>query len=281
MTPGTLYIVATPIGNLEDITYRAVRILSEVGLIAAEDTRHSRKLLSHFGISKPLTSYFDHNQHFKGSYLLDKLRDGVSVALISDAGTPCIADPGYQLVRDAVQEGIVVVPVPGPSAVATALCAAGLPSDRFVFEGFLPNRAAKRLERLRDLAGDQRLLVFYEAPHRLAASLRDMQTVFGNRPAVVARELTKIHEEFRRSSIEELADHYAATPPRGEVVILVSPAAEAPSAERPDVHALLRQYLLVDQLTVKDAVKRTTAETGLTRSEVYGLALGVKDSVED
>src|SRR5689334_13257258 len=149
---GVLYVVATPIGNLEDITLRALRILKEVDLIAAEDTRHSRKLLNHFGISKPLSSYFDHNQQLKGGYLLDRLRSGTSIALISDAGTPCIADPGYQLVRDAVEAGIRVIPIPGPSALLAALSAAGLPTDRFAFEGFLPNRSGRRLERLKELA---------------------------------------------------------------------------------------------------------------------------------
>src|ERR1700687_1824308 len=148
MPLGTLYIVATPIGNLEDITFRAVRVLKEVDLIAAEDTRHSRKLLSHFGISRPLTSYFDHNKEFKGNYLLEKLADGLSVALISDAGTPCISDPGYQLVRDAAAAGVRVVPIPGPSAAIGALAASGLPTNRFTFEGFLPNRRGKRRERL-------------------------------------------------------------------------------------------------------------------------------------
>src|SRR6266581_6982155 len=154
MPIGTLYIVATPIGNLEDITFRAVRTLKEVDLIAAEDTRHSRKLLSHFGISRPLTSYFDHNKEFKGNYLLGKLTEGLSVALISDAGTPCISDPGYQLVRDAVASGITVVPVPGPSAVITALSAAGLPTDAFAFEGFLPSRQGKRREKLAALKNE-------------------------------------------------------------------------------------------------------------------------------
>jgi 16S rRNA (cytidine1402-2'-O)-methyltransferase len=276
MLTGTLYIVATPIGNLEDITYRAVRILSEVDLIAAEDTRHSRKLLSHYGISKPLTSYFDHNQQLKGGMLLEKLQDGKSVALITDAGTPCIADPGYQLVRDAVAAGISVVPIPGASALITALSAAGLPTDRFAFEGFLPARSGKRQERLKALAADPRVLVFYEAPHRLTATLADMQAVLGDRETVVARELTKIHEQFLHRPLSLLLDHFSATPPKGEVVILLPPAAQLPDEHRPDPDELLRHCLTAENLSVKDAAKRVAAATGLSRSELYERALQIR-----
>lgn len=204
--PGILYIIATPIGNLEDITYRAVRILGEVDLIAAEDTRHTRKLLTRYGITKPLTSYFDHNKSLKGEYLLGRLRDGQSVALVTDAGTPCISDPGYQLVRDAAGEGIPVVPVPGPSAFVAALSTAGLPTDSFIFEGFLPSREKKRLEKLAHLKGEQRVVIFYEAPGRLLATLTDMLAILGDRHIVVARELTKIHEEFARGPISSVTD---------------------------------------------------------------------------
>ena len=179
MNFGTLYILATPIGNLEDITIRAVRILGEVDLIAAEDTRHTRKLLSHFGISKPLTSYFDHNKTLKGSVILEKLKNGISVALVTDAGTPCISDPGYQLVRDAVAAGVLVIPIPGACAAVAALSVSGLPTDSFVFEGFLPNRGGKRREKLARLKDEKRLLVFYEAPTRLVATLADIIDIFG------------------------------------------------------------------------------------------------------
>lgn len=273
--PGVLYIVATPIGNLEDMTFRAVRILKEVDLVAAEDTRHSRKLLTHFGISRPLTSYYDHNQNLKGNYLLERLQGGESVALISDAGTPCISDPGYQLVRDAVAAGITVVPVPGPSAAICALSAAGLPTDSFVFAGFLPNRPGKRREKLASLAGEQRVMVFYESPNRLLATLADMLELFGPRETVVARELTKIYEEFIRGSLPSVISGLDGRQIKGEVVILVAPAEtpEAPSVTA--VPELLRRCL-EEGLSLKDAVKRVALETGQQRSAVYDEALRLK-----
>ncbi len=281
MPCGTLYIVATPIGNLEDITFRAVRILKEVDLIAAEDTRHSRKLLSHFGIAKPLTSYFDHNKNFKGSYLLERLAEGRSVALISDAGTPCISDPGYQLVRDAVAAGIPVVPIPGPSAVVTALSAGGLPTDCFTFLGFLPNRQGKRRERLARLAGEEQVLVFYESPRRLLAMLADLRETCGDREVVVARELTKIYEEFVRGRVTEVLERLKDRDIRGEVVILVAPASEGNRESAESGAALLRRYLLAGGLSLKDAVARVVEETGLPRGEVYAEALRLKESLHD
>ncbi len=275
MKTGTLYIIATPIGNLEDITFRAVRILKEVDLIAAEDTRHSRKLLSHFGIATPLTAYHDHNERLKSDLLLSQLREGKTLALITDAGTPCIADPGYRIVQSAVAAGIRVIPIPGPSAVMTALSAAGLPTDRFAFEGFLPPRQGKRRARLAELAAEERVMLFYEAPHRLAATLADMLAVLGNRQVVVARELTKIHEEFRHGTISELIDWCAAQEPRGEVVILIPPA-EVGEAPVQDLGAILAQHLADEGLSVKEAVARVTAATGLPRREVYAAALKIK-----
>ena len=273
--PGTLYIVATPIGNLEDITLRALRILKEVDLIAAEDTRHSRKLLTHFGISKPLTSYFDHNKDLKGDAILDRLRGGENVALVTDAGTPCISDPGYQLVRDAVADGISVIPVPGACAAITALSASGLPTDHFSFAGFLPNKQGKRRERLQALAADKGVLIFYESPKRLSATLADMLEVFGDREAVVARELTKLYEEFLRGSLSRLVDGLAEREIRGEVAILVTPAG-AEAVDAPDMEGLLRKYLASGEMSLKDAVKRVTQETGLHKSAVYAEALRIK-----
>ncbi len=275
MSAGTLYIVATPIGNLEDMTFRAVRILREVDLVAAEDTRHSRKLLTHFGISRPLPSYYDHNQNFKGNYLLERLQLGESVALVSDAGTPCISDPGYQLVRDAVAAGITVVPIPGPSAAIAALSAAGLPTDSFVFAGFLPNRSGKRRERLAVLSGERRVLVLYESPNRLLATLTDMLELFGLREVVVARELTKIHEEFVRGLIPDVLAKLQGRQIKGEVVLLVAPA-DAPDV--PPVTALpdLLRRSLADGHSLKDAVRRVVLETGLSRSAVYDEALRLK-----
>ncbi len=274
---GVLYIVATPIGNLEDITFRAVRILREADLIAAEDTRHSRKLLSHFGISKPLTSYFDHNKTLKGRYILDQLGLGFSVALITDAGTPCISDPGYQLVRDAVAAGFVVVPVPGPSAAVAALSAAGLPTDSFVFEGFLPNRQGKRRDKIASLKDEQRVLIFYESPNRLLATLADLREVLGERELVVARELTKIYEEFIRGECSSVIDTLSQRTIKGEVVILVAPAtADLEKNNSSSIAELLANYLAMGNLSLKDAVKQVAVEIGRPRTEVYAEALKLK-----
>lgn len=274
--PGTLYIVATPIGNLEDITLRALRILKEVDLIAAEDTRHSRKLLSHFGISKPLTSYFDHNKDLKGDLILDRLREGQNVALITDAGTPCISDPGYQLVRDAVADSIPVVPIPGACAAITALSASGLPTDHFSFAGFLPNKQGKRRERLQGLAADRGVLIFYESPKRLLATLQDMLEVLGDREAVVSRELTKMYEEFLRGRLSRLVAQVQGREIRGEVAILVTPAEEPEVADAPAMEELLQKYLASGEMSLKDAVKRVALETGLPKSTVYAEALRQK-----
>jgi 16S rRNA (cytidine1402-2'-O)-methyltransferase len=275
---GTLYIVATPIGNLEDMTFRAVRILKEVDLIAAEDTRHSRKLLSHFGITRPLTSYFDHNKTLKGESLLARLRDGASVALISDAGTPCISDPGYQLVRDAVAAGITVVPLPGASATVAALSASGLPTDAFTFAGFLPNRQGKRRERLAELKDEGRVVVLYEAPHRLRAALADLRGVCGDRQVVVARELTKLYEEFVRGSVTEVLASFADREVKGEIVLLVAPAEKVTMAIDPDT--ILAHYLADETLSFRDAVDRAAQESGLPRREVYARALILREGVK-
>jgi 16S rRNA (cytidine1402-2'-O)-methyltransferase len=281
MATGTLYIVATPIGNLEDMTFRAVRILREVALIAAEDTRHTRKLLSHFGISRPLTSYYDHSSHDKGAMLLSRLRGGESVALVSDAGTPCISDPGYRLVHDAVAEGIKVVPIPGPSATLAALSASGLPTDSFTFVGFLPSRGARRREKLGALRDEPRLLVFYEAPHRLAATLADMAALLGDRHCVVGRELTKLHEEFIRGSLQELSAALDGRSVKGECVILVSPAMDADDAvQAVDPVMLLRHHLALG-LSVKDASRLVSLETGLSRSDIYRAALQIQGDPRD
>jgi 16S rRNA (cytidine1402-2'-O)-methyltransferase len=224
---GTLYVVATPIGNLEDLSLRALRVLREVGLIAAEDTRRTRILLAHYAIPTPLVSYFEHNKLRRGPELLDRLRAGTAIALVTDAGTPGISDPGFHLVRLAREAGIPVVPIPGPSAVVTALSAAGIPGDRFVFEGFLPARPGRRRARLRELADLGRPLVVYESPHRLRDTLEVVAEVFGAAEVVVARELTKQFEEFRRGSAAELL---AALPPegvRGEVTLIINAGAPA------------------------------------------------------
>jgi len=276
MNSGTLYILATPIGNLEDMTFRAVRVLREVDLIAAEDTRHTRKLLTHFGISKPLTSYFDHNKMLKGTVILDKLKNGLSVALVSDAGTPCISDPGYQLVRDAVAAGVAVVPIPGACAALAALSVSGLPTDAFVFEGFLPNRSGKRREKLSLLKNEKRLLVFYEAPTRLLATLADIAEILGDRDVVVAREITKLYEELLRGRVSAILETLRERQLKGEIVLLVAPSAEAPPVREDAVTELLQRYLFSEGITVKDAVRRVAEETGVPRGKVYDQALQLK-----
>ena len=276
---GTLYIIATPIGNLEDITYRAIRILGEVDLVAAEDTRHSLKLLNHFNISKPLTSYFDHNQQFKGERILNALRQGKDVALISDAGTPCISDPGYNLVRDAVAESIPVIPIPGACAAITALAGSGLPSDSFTFAGFPPARQGKRRSFLTGMSTLPGTLVLYEAPHRLEETLGDIREVMGERQVVVARELTKIYEEFIRGTATEILAKIDQGKVRGEVVILIAPGEIVPPETVP-LDGLLQQLLHGEGLTVKDAAKKASLITGVSRSESYAEALRLKNGTE-
>jgi 16S rRNA (cytidine1402-2'-O)-methyltransferase len=272
---GTLYIVATPIGNLEDITFRAARILKEIDIVAAEDTRHSRKLLSHLGISKPLTSYFDHNKETKGSFIIQKLEKGLSVALISDAGTPCISDPGYQLVRDALAAGIRVIPIPGPSAFLAALSVSGMQTDSFAFDGFLPSRQGKRRAKLNELKDEHRLLIFYESPNRLLASLADMLEVFGDRNVTVAREISKVHEEFLRGALSEIITDLNLREIKGEVLVIVSPGVRNDEPEENSFRELLKNYLMAQEISLKDAVQRVAVETGVKRSKVYAEALRI------
>lgn len=273
---GTLYIVATPIGNLEDMTFRAIRILKEVDLIAAEDTRHSRKLLCHYGITTRMTPYHDHNEQLKTDFLLEKLLEGQNIAIITDAGTPCIADPGYRIAKAAADIGIKTVPIPGASAIAAALSASGLPSDRFAFEGFLPPKQGKRKARLLEFKDDKRVIIFYEAPHRLAATLSDMAEILGCREVVIARELTKIHEELRHGTPAELLEHYSSQTVKGEIVILLSPSTGQSAASEYDLDATLRRYLIEESLSVRDAAARASADSGRPRSETYAISLAIK-----
>lgn len=279
MTTATLYIIATPIGNLEDMTYRAVRLLGEVDLIAAEDTRHSLKLLNHFGISRPLTSYFDHNQQFKGERILNALRRGKSVALISDAGTPCISDPGYQLVRDAVAENIPVVPVPGACAAIAALSASGLPTDTFTFAGFPPSRQGKRRTFLAGMNTLPGTLVLYEAPHRLLETLSDIREVLGERQVIVARELTKMFEECIRGSASEVAATVSQGIVRGEVVILIAQGEAVPEESEP-LESVLGRLMADGTLSIKDIAKQAAVISGVSRSEAYAEALRLKNDPE-
>ena len=218
---GTLYVVATPLGNLEDITLRALRVLKDVALIACEDTRRTRILLTHFGIHAPVTSYFEHNKLRKGARLIETLKNGQSVALVTDAGTPGISDPGFLLVRQAREAGVPVVPVPGPSAVVTALSAAGVPADRFVFDGFLPVKPGRRVHRLEALRDLEMAVVCYESPHRILGALEAVAQVFGEREIVVAREMTKQFEEIVRGPAAALKAHFEARPIRGEFTLII------------------------------------------------------------
>ena len=218
---GKLYVVATPIGNLEDITLRALKVLREVDLIAAEDTRHTRKLLDRYGIRKRLISYHEYNEREKAERIIEELKSGRKVALVSDSGTPAISDPGYVLIRRCVEEGIEVIPIPGPSAFLAALCVSGLPVHRFVFEGFLPHKSGKRRNRLRQLVEEEGTIIFYESPHRLLKTLSDMLEIMGNRRVVIARELTKVYEEIFRGSIEEALERFGMGKCKGEFTILI------------------------------------------------------------
>ncbi|HET8553468.1 MAG TPA: 16S rRNA (cytidine(1402)-2'-O)-methyltransferase [Rhodanobacteraceae bacterium] len=269
--PGTLWVVATPIGHLDDMSARAVETLGRAALIAAEDTRHTRPLLTHYGVDKPLTALHEHNEREVVDRLVGRLGEGDDVALVSDAGTPLISDPGFRLVRAARAAGIRVSPVPGACAAIAALSAAGLPSDRFVFEGFLPSRSAARQSRLRELDSETRTLIFYESSHRIAQSLADMRDVFGGeREAVLARELTKRFETVLGEPLADLAARVAADPDqqRGECVVLVagrSEDADAKLAEGRRVFDILRE-----ELPPARAAKLAAAITGASRKALYG-----------
>ena len=283
---GTLYLVATPIGNLEDISLRALRVLREVPLIAAEDTRHTHKLLAHFGISTPTISYHQHSPQSRREQVLGALAAG-DVALVTDAGTPALSDPGQELVRNALAAGFPVVPLPGPAAAISALVASGLPTDAFTFVGFLPRKSTERRAVLERFHNAPETLVLYEAPHRLAATLADLRAVLGDREIVVARELTKLHEQWLRGPITRIEAHYAGeAEPRGEYTLVVAGA--VPGSERaaasaqndltPEESARKRlRALLAEGLGTREAAARVARELGLTRREVYKLALTLAD----
>lgn len=271
--PG-LHLVATPIGNLADLTIRALATLARADVIACEDTRVTGKLKAAFGIETALTPYHDHNADRAGPVLIERLKRGEIVALVSDAGTPLVSDPGFRLVQAAIEAGIAVIPVPGPSAVLAALAAAGLPTDRFLFAGFLPPREKARRDALAALAAIDATLVIYESPNRLAASLADMAACLGTRDAVVARELTKLHEEFRRGSLPMLAASAGDMTARGEIAVVIAPPSAAAPPGAADVEALLREAL--SRLGVRDAAAEIAAATGLPRRALYNRALALK-----
>ena len=273
---GILYIVATPIGNLEDITMRALRVLGEVSLIACEDTRHTRKLLTHFGINTPQTSYYREKEAEKTKQIVEMLLAGRDVALVSDAGVPCISDPGFVLVNEARNLSIVVTPIPGPSALTTAISMAGIKAEQFLFCGFLPARKAERRKTLQALAAQPALLVFYESPHRLQQCLEDCLAVLGDRLVVVCKELTKVYERCLRGAISEVLATLAGEEVRGEFVILVQGAEilETP-VDAMDLRELLEWYKAESGLSLKAAVSKVAGDLSLSRSMVYGEALQV------
>ena len=265
---GTLYIVATPIGNLEDITARAVRILGEVDLIACEDTRQTRKLLDRYNIAKPLVSYHEHNEQARSADLVRELEAGKNIALVSDAGTPLIADPGYRLVEQARNRGITVCPIPGPSALLAALSASGLPMDSFSFHGFLPQKRGQRRKFLEDLRASEATLVFYEAPHRILDALEDLAEILGPRPVVLARELTKIHEEFLRGTAAEVRETLEKRPSvKGEITLMIGKGETAEIDNTPLAEAV--EKLVESGISRMNALKTVARQRGLSKREVY------------
>lgn len=275
---GKLYLVATPLGNLEDITYRALRVLTEVDLIAAEDTRHTLKLLNHFGIKQKLISHFLHNERERSGEIIDKLLAGSNIALVSDAGMPGISDPGYLLVAEAVKKGITVVPIPGASAVVTALAASGLPTDSFWFEGFLPRKAKERTAILTELAEVKGTIIIYEAPHRLKVTIKHIYEVLGDREAVLARELTKVHEEFIRGRLSEIITWIEKSSIKGEFTILIAGAKNVKNRQNSTKqnNSINGMKDNNNGLSLRRKLKKIAQETGKSTKEVYHLYLSEK-----
>lgn len=273
-----LYIVGTPIGNMDDFSPRGVEILREVDFVAAEDTRVTRKLLSRFELSKELISYYEHNLRERGEQIIARLQNGECCALCSDAGMPAISDPGEDIVRLAAEAGIPVHSVPGPSAVVTALALSGLPTGRFTFEGFLSTTKKNRIAHLADLKGERRTMIFYEAPHKLMSTLRDLADTLGeDRKIAICRELTKLHEEVLRFSLSEAVSHFEATPPKGEFVLVIAGSSEEQKSETPpldeEAFALLLEAYKVEGLSKKESLSKAAAHFGISRNEAYALTL--------
>lgn len=275
---GTLYMVATPIGNLEDMTYRGVRILNEVDLIGAEDTRRARKLASRYGITTPVTSYHEHNEFDKGGTLIEALCSGQDVAIISDAGTPAISDPGFRLIEAASNVGIRVVPVPGPSSVTALMSVAPLGGDSFTFKGFLPHETAKRKRLFLDISRESGTYVFFESPNRVLSTLRYLQEVLGDVAVSIGRELTKIHEEVLRGSVATMIEHFSEVPPRGEFVIAVGIEKGGKAGRGDEDMDSYIGALLKSNLPVKEVAKGVASEYGLSSSDAYKEVLRVKGS---
>ncbi|MGE5416982.1 MAG: 16S rRNA (cytidine(1402)-2'-O)-methyltransferase [Acidobacteriota bacterium] len=277
----TLYICATPIGNLEDASFRLVRILGEVDLIACEDTRHTVKLLNHFNIKNRTISYHQHNQREREDYLIEQLKSGLSVALVSDAGTPGISDPGQLLVKRARQEGIKVQIIPGPSALISALVITGMDSERFVFEGFLPSRGSQRRKRLRELAADTRTLVFYESPNRLTDLLEDIEQEWGERQVAVVRELTKIYEEVQSETVSVIKEHYKNNPAKGEITVVVEGAVITRVERSIEEIAHETLELIAKGTEKKEALRMKALEYDVRRGDIYNHIVELKNTNKD
>lgn len=271
MSQGVLYIVSTPIGNLEDITIRALRILKEVDIIAAEDTRHSLKLLNHYGIKKRLISCWSKTQKRVSNEILDGLKSGLDVALITDAGTPCISDPGFYIVSETIKNGIKVVPIPGCSALISALSVGGIETNEFTFIGFLPNRQSERKKKLEELSQEKRPILFYEAPHRLMETLQDIKTTFGDRHIVVAKEMTKIHEEFMRGKVSDVIDYLNTQKIAGEYVII----SDGKTDNSIEIESLVKEAidLIKEGMSRKEASKIISRRYGVKAKDVYDLTI--------
>ena len=275
---GRLYIVATPIGNLEDITLRALKALKQVSVIAAEDTRRTKKLLNAYNINTPLTSLYEHNELKKSGALIAKIMEGYDIAYVSDAGTPGISDPGYLLIQEALANNVSLVPIPGACAAIATLSISGLPTDSFVFHGFLPARSGKRRDFIRSMANETKTIVFYESPKRLMATLRDVMDILGNRQIVVARELTKIYEEIIRSPVAEVIDAWQNRVVKGEITIIISGSkkVDRPPSED-DIHHLIARYKQNSALSERDLIGKISRELGVSRKLVYSEVIKAKD----
>jgi 16S rRNA (cytidine1402-2'-O)-methyltransferase len=279
--PAGLYVVATPIGNLKDVTFRALSVLAAANAVLAEDTRITKRLLAHYGITTPLLTYNEHANEAVRERMLHRLKEGQALALVSDAGTPLVSDPGYKLVQAAIGEGLPVTPIPGPSALLTALVVSGLPTDRFFFEGFLPPKSTARRTRLAEIAPVPGTLILYEAPHRLPEMLADAAEVMGERPAVVARELTKLYETVRRGTLADLAAQFSAEgPPKGEIVVLIDQGGRGEAPAEPDAVLDEKLSAALARHSIKDAAALVAADTGLPRRDVYGRALALAKARE-
>ncbi|MEK7831915.1 MAG: 16S rRNA (cytidine(1402)-2'-O)-methyltransferase, partial [Acidobacteriota bacterium] len=274
-----LYLVSTPIGNLEDITLRAISVMKSVDLIACEDTRHTGRLLNHFGISKPTVSYHEHNEQARADELVQRMLEGKSIAIVTDAGTPGISDPAYRIVLAAIENGITVVPIPGAVALVAGLVASGLPTDSFLFAGFLPAKKMARRTRLEELKAERATLVFYEAPHRIRETLFDALEVLGDRQSSLARELTKLHEQFIRGKLSELVAHFDTHQPRGEMTLVIAGSGDdnLPPVETGSISQQVER-LMLGGLSRNDAIKQAAKSRGMTKRDAYQLMLEEKET---